>query len=679
VRPLVWNGTPTGDWNTSTANWLYLGSPTAYALSDFVTFDDTANGTTTVNLTTSLTPGALTVSNITRPYTFNGSGTLGGAVALVKNGAGQLTLANSGVNTFSNGVSIQGGTLQLSGSANRLPASSIVTLADVSNARLDLNNLNQTLQSLYGGGYNGGNLSLGSGNLTDSGGGTYGGVISGSGQLVKTNFFTGGTLTLTNANTYSGGTIIGGYTNNTTLAVANQTGSGTGSGFVRVLTNGTFVLGNGGPGGSVAAGVITNYGIVRLNRADDFTFTNNIVGPGAFQKYNTNTAVLPGVNGYSGQTTIDAGALRISNAGALGSGTNFISNDATASLQLTGGITLLNTLRVDSKPGAAAAGVANVLNLSGNNTLAGPIGLRQNGATGWIFESAAGHLLISGTHTPLATSETSQTTTRTLWLRGDATAEWRSGIVDSVDSIRNLRLLMTGPGTWTLSGANTYTGPTTISNGTLLVNGSLAASSAVTVEGGILGGSGLIGGPVTVNAAGTLAPGSSPATLTINNSLTLNGTTIMEVSDYGSDKVAGIGTLTLGGTLQVVVNGTLKGWEVFKLFSATNYSGDFAYALPDISPLSWDTTSVPVDGTLKVIGGSAPPPTIEPVTVSGTNLVVSVLTAPVGHYVLQSTTNLTPTVVWRNESTNAGTGGTLTNSVPIDPKKPQKFVRFWVY
>ena len=681
IRPLVWSGLPNGDWNTSTANWLYLGSPTAYAQNDFVTFDDTASGTTNVNLTTSLTPGALTVSNITKNYTFNGTGSIDGAVAVVKEGSGQLTLANSGVNTFSNGVTILGGKLVLSGSADRLPTSSIITLADASDATLDLNNLNQTIRSIYGGGYNGGNLSLGSATLTDWASGSYGGVISGSGQLIKTNLpgTTGGTLTLTNANTYSGGTIIGGYTNNTVLAVGNLTGSGTGSGFVRVLTNGSLYLGNGGPGGSVAPLVITNNGTVRLNRSDDLTFTNIIVGAGGLDKYITNTVTITGTNGYSGPTLIHDGALLLANPGALSSGTITIANGSPAALQLSNGITLLNALVIQSKPGGSVVGPPNVENISGNNTLTGPIQLTQNGSQGWVFTATAGHLLVSGTMTPATT--TSQNTTRNLWLRGDALGEWSGGIIDPVGGTTNLSLRKDGLGTWILSGANTYTAPTVVSNGTLLVNGSLAASSAVTVVGGTLGGTGQINGPVTVNAEGTLAPGNSTGTLTINNLLTLNGTTVMEVSDYGADKVAGISTLTPGGTLRVVVNGTLTGWEVFKLFEATTYSGsDFSYDLPALpSPLTWDFSSVPVNGTLKVIGGTAPPPTIAPVTVSGNNLVVSVLTAPVGNYVLQSATNLTPTINWQNESTNAGTGGTLTLNVPIDPNKPRKFLRFSVY
>ncbi len=85
-------------------------------------------------------------------------------------------------------------------------------------------------------------------------------------------------------------------------------------------------------------------------------------------------------------------------------------------------------------------------------------------------------------------------------------------------------------------------------------------------------------------------------------------------------------------------------------------------------------------GSLKV--GSAappPPPTIAPVTVSGTNLVVSVATVLGASYVLQSATNLTPTINWQNESTNAGTGGNLILNVPIIPSQPQKYLRLWVY
>jgi autotransporter-associated beta strand protein len=374
------------------------------------------------------------------------------------------------------------------------------------------------------------------------------------------------------------------------------------------------------------------------------------------------------------------GNLRISNAKALGSGLVTIGNGAPATLQLTNGITLTNALVVQSKPTASGL-TPNVENLSESNTVSGPMQFTQNGTSGWIFTVTGGHLLVSGTNTAVNSSQTSQTTTRTLLLNGPADGEWSGGIVDSVNSVTNLSLHKDGLGTWILSGADTYTGPTVISNGTLVVNGSLSASSTVTVAGGTLGGNGLIRGPVVVNDVGTIAPGSSIGTLTISNSLTLNGTASIEFSHTGADKVAGVGSLTLGGTLHVDVIGSLTGGEIFRLFEATSYSGDFSfYDLPTLaSPLAWDASSVPLDGTLKVTGGAPPQPTISGVSLLGTNLVFFVPTVLTGTYVVQSTTNLAPVSVWFNESTNAGTGGNLNLSVPIKPNTPKKFVRILAF
>src|ERR1017187_9278641 len=80
-RSLIWTGTPSGDWDVaSTMDWLDASSnPTAFNQLDLVQFDDTATGTTSVNLTTTLTPGALTITNASKTYTFSGSGSLGGA------------------------------------------------------------------------------------------------------------------------------------------------------------------------------------------------------------------------------------------------------------------------------------------------------------------------------------------------------------------------------------------------------------------------------------------------------------------------------------------------------------------------------------------------------------------------------------------------------------------------
>lgn len=676
IRSLTWNGNVNGNWNTNTLNWKDSSLvSTFYSQGDLVTFDDSLAGTTNVNLAFSLTPNTLTVSNSLKSYTFSGVGSLDGAVGLTKDGTGALTLSNSGTNSFTGNVSILGGILKLGGSDDRIPTNSVVTLADDIGVKLDLNNQNQTIRSLNGGGSSGGDVALGSGKLTDWGGGSFAGVISGTGQLIKTNFpgIDGGTLTLSNANTYSGGTIIGGTTNNTTLVVANPAGSGTGSGFVRVLTNGSLYLGNGNEGGSVASGVITNDGTLRINRTDDITFTNIIVGSGVLQIQNTNTIVIPGANAYTGGTTINPGNVRISNPNALGTGTIIIGNGNPAALQLTNGITLTNSLTIQSKPSASGV-VPHIDNLSGNNTLSGPMLLTQNGTIGWVFSATADHLTISGPMLPVLPSQTSQNTTRVLWLRGDAIGDWNSGIIDTVNSVTNVNLRKDGLGTWTLSGANTYSGATVVSNGTLIVNGSITGSTNVTIAGGTLGGTGLISSPVTIGAAGTLAPGTSIGTLTITNSLTLGGTTVMEVSHSAGDRVAGIGNLSLGGTLTIVTNGTLTGGEVFQLFSATNYSGDFSsYDLPVLpDPLGWDASLVPVTGTLSVTGAVAVPTAI-PLNVARTNNVLTFSWTNV-LFRLQSQTNTLSLGLKTNWFDYPG-GGSSPVNVTIDATKPTVFFR----
>jgi autotransporter-associated beta strand protein len=72
-----------------------------------------------------------------------------------------------------------------------------------------MNNFNQTLGSLSGGGASGGNIAMGSGNLTvgNATSTTYSGAISGTGGLTKLG---AGTLTLAGINGYSGSTTVSG-------------------------------------------------------------------------------------------------------------------------------------------------------------------------------------------------------------------------------------------------------------------------------------------------------------------------------------------------------------------------------------------------------------------------------------------------------------------------------------
>lgn len=115
-----WDIDPDGSGSTGTANWrtTVTNDDTRYIQgangTDVVTFDDSATGGGTVNLTTTLSPLGLTVNNSTaKDYTFTGSGKLSGFTGLEKLGDGMLTLANTAANDYSGGTVITAGTLRL--------------------------------------------------------------------------------------------------------------------------------------------------------------------------------------------------------------------------------------------------------------------------------------------------------------------------------------------------------------------------------------------------------------------------------------------------------------------------------------------------------------------------------------------------------------------------------------
>jgi len=164
-------------------------------------------------------------------------------------------------------------------------------------------------------------------------------------------------------------------------------------------------------------------------------------------------------------------------------------------------------------------------------------------------------------------------------------------------------------GRLTLTGTHTYTGATTVSAGSLLVNGTIGASAVTVATGGTLGGNGTVKGPVTVQSTGRLAPGVSIGALTISNSLTLSGLTVMELNATArtNDAVHGLTTVTYGGTLTLSnLAGTVTASNAFKLFSANSYRGVFAALTPAIPgpSLAWNTNSLATDGTLRVVSTS---------------------------------------------------------------------------
>ena len=657
VQTLVWNGNVSGNWDTATVNWQ---GGLFYNQTDLVTFDDTLSGTTNVNLTTSMTPGSLTVSNNTTPYVFSGSGSIASITSggLIKNGSNILVLANSSANTFSGGVSINGGKLQLSTFDNRLPTSTTVSLANVTNATLDLNDRNQTVSAVTGGGTNGGNVTFGSSGtngLIITGGGAYFGKISGNGTLYKTSL---GTETFYGANSYTGGTYIGGGV----LVVANSSGSGTGTGFVDI-EGGTLQIGDGFNSGSVSTAIVTNNGQLAFACTNNISFTNQIVGTGQiFQNGNNTTTIPTGNTNSTGNVTINSGILLATDPNALGNPSSVVINNGGSACLAVANNTYLNVpIQMYGK------GVGNgpsLLNVSGTNTIPGGVFLSEGGQN-WQLASASGRVIITGSWFNGAT-----TGSRTMWLTGSGNGDFGSNLGNGSGSA-STGLLKDGSGTWTLGGAYTYTDFTTVSNGTLLVTGDVVYST-VRVRGGTLGGTGNFYQPVTVNSGGALAPGvDGIGTLNVASDLTLSGTCNMEIdgTSVTSDQVTVSGALNQGGTLNVTLTGAVSVGNSFTLFTAGTFAGQFAATnLPTLTGgLAWDTSNLG-SGILAVVVSSGPP-TLN-VIQTGSSLNFSWT----GTYKLQSQTNALNIGLNSNWGDYPG-GGSSPVNVTIDPTAPSVFFR----
>jgi autotransporter-associated beta strand protein len=128
-------------------------------------------------------------------------------------------------------------------------------------------------------------------NYASSAAQTLSGVISGTGLLAQSG---PGTLNLSGANTYTGGTLI---TNGSTLAI-----SGAGS-----LGNGAY------------AGNITNYGVLSYASSAPQTLSGVISGAGTLTQSGSGTLTLSGTDTYTGGTTISGGTLALASTGSINS------------------------------------------------------------------------------------------------------------------------------------------------------------------------------------------------------------------------------------------------------------------------------------------------------------------------------------------------------------------------
>ncbi|MGE7469655.1 autotransporter outer membrane beta-barrel domain-containing protein [Bosea sp. NPDC003192] len=139
-------------------------------------------------------------------------------------------------------------------------------------------------------------------------------------------------------------------------------------------------------------------------------------------------------------------------------------------------------------------------------------------------------------------------------------------------------------GTTILKAANSFTGAMQVTGGLLVAEGSLASFANVTIgEGGTIGGTGQL--PSTT-VLGTISPGNSPGTLTVNGNLTMgvNSTYVAEIQGAVADRINVTGTAALAGTLKLAfLPGAYSFGTSYTLLSAQGGLGGTRFGAVDSS------------------------------------------------------------------------------------------------
>ncbi len=551
------------------SNLTYANNLTVANFGNNVTIGGNTTGSNVVTTFSGLLTANRTV-NLQETNTASGSstsftGNISGNGSIVKTQAGVVTL--SGNNSFTGGLTLRDGTLQITGNNNTLGGGGTgnVTIGDSSTPAGDNLNLlaigsaNRTYANAitvnnYGnlvsiGGnttgnnvlttYSGAlvlnrdvNLQETNANLTTSRT-EFSGNISGAGNLTKTG---AGLVLINSANNNSN--MTGNVTVSTgTLRVAGGGAIGDLSG-VTVNSGALFdVTANETVGSIAGAGniALSNGNLLTAGGNNQTTTFSGVLSGGnagsGFAKNGTGTLTLNGTNTYLGNTTVNAGVLQLGSNGAISSTNLTVIANSTVALNVAA-LNITNNLTLN---GAGASGQPAALYNSSNGNTTWTGNLTQGSASS-IGSAANTNLTLNGTLTGGNFDIT---------FNGAGNVSLGTNVNSTLNSVNNITV-SSGQLVTNANNRLSDNGTVTVASGaTLNMNGFTDSVGGISGGGNITLGSGALtfGANGLDNTFGGLISGSG--------NLTQNGTsvtTFTSASAYsGGNLTIGSGTASTGG------------------------------------------------------------------------------------------------------------------------------------
>lgn len=523
--------------SSAASNWLVTGAaPTTFTAT--VTNQNATNWTVE-DVTASTAPDLIVTSNVT------------GGGATNKSGIGTMRL--TGANSYTGTTNINAGTVQAGsdralGWGNAIGNASVNGTTVAAGAALDISGVTVNEQVTLN---NGGLLT--NTNLTTTGTLSNGiagvrVVDAGSGYTAAPTIgFTGGGGT--------GATATAAIASNA-LSTITTTAAGTGyTSAPTVTVTGTGI-------NATASAAISQLAVLgagnQIGGAGNLSIPAVMIGGGSYSKIGAGSLTIPtGGSSFTGNLSVDAGTMTLtgqgtattSGLGGLGAGMNarvITVNGGTLAFGVNNvfgnGATLpANLPGIVVNPTATLA--TNNYNVMGALTLNGGTvtDTRTTAPGGYQGFELKGNVTVAGTTPSLITAAgtfghhlggTIGFDVADVATGADLTvaAKLLNASADNASAAGHLT--KTGAGTMLLNAANSYTGTTTVSAG-------------------VLGGSGSVAGPLIVEAAGTIAPGTSAGTFAAG-ATTILGTYACEIDGGNKDTLAVTGNLDVtGGTLAV--------------------------------------------------------------------------------------------------------------------------------